>query len=125
MATKQTQAIQIANTYFQLAQQLLTLSQQVQIAKKAWSDTGTANVLASLSTAALNADGSLGQADTQVNTANPIDTRQVTGLARTTSSNQISAIVSVMDSIPNFVESLADVPVQGGIRAILNNASGG
>lgn len=124
-ANKQTQAIAVANTYLQLAQTLLALSQQIQTAKKAWGDNAVANVMASLQTAALSADGTLGQADTNPVVTNPIDTRQILTLSRTMSSNQIASLVSVLDNIPNFVESLADVPIQGGIRGILNNASGG
>lgn len=124
-ATPQSQAIQVANTYFGLVQQLVTLYQQIKVAKQQWGDDGVANVVAALQTAPLSADGTLGVADGSPNVAHPVDTRIYTTLNRAISANQLNAVVSMLDNIPTFVDSVAAVPQMGGVRAILNSACNG
>lgn len=80
-ATKQSQAIQSANTLISNAAQLFALYQSIKANAQQFSDLNVGGLLNSLSTAALNADGSLGTADVLPNVANPLDTR-LYGLSR-------------------------------------------
>lgn len=118
----QQKAVDNANLYIGLSASLIGLYQQIKIAKQTWSDNGIANVINSFPTRALSADGSLGTSDGSTVTSHPIDTVIMTGLNRNLSAQQIASLVSLLDNIVNFVDSSADVPIQGGVRQILNTA---
>lgn len=123
-ATQQSQAIQIANQLISLSAQLIAIYQQMVILDAAWTDDGTATVLANLATVALNADGSLGASDGAPNTAHPINPTTYPALARAVSSTQITQLKTILDGIVNYVGGQA-VTTQAGARAILNAAVGG
>ena len=102
-ATKQSQAIQSANTLISNAAQLFALYQSIKANAQQFSDLNVGGLLNSLSTAALNADGSLGTADVSPNVANPLDTR-LYGLSRSVSANQLNAMINTLNFIVTFVE---------------------
>lgn len=122
-ATAQTQAVQIANLLILLAQQQLSIYQQMVILDAAWTDDNAANIIAALATAPQNPDGSLGTADGSANAAHPIDTR-VVGLSRALTSTQIGQLKTIMDGIVAYVGGQA-VSTQASARPILNVATGG
>lgn len=123
-ATPQTQAIQTANSLIALAQQLMSIYQQMVILDAAWTDDAVAGTLAALATTALNADGSAGAADGSPNVAHPINTTTFPALSRAISSNQIGQLKTILDGIVNYVGGSA-VSTQASARPILNVAVGG
>lgn len=123
-ATKQSQAIQSANTLISNAAQLFELYQSIKANAQQFSDLNVGGLLNSLSTAALNADGSLGAADVSPNNANPLDTR-LYGLSRSVSANQLNAMINTLNFIVTFVECTGSVAQQSGVRANLSAMSGG
>jgi hypothetical protein len=123
-ATQQSQAIQIANQLISLSQTLMSIYQGMVVLDAAWSDDGTATVIAALGTVALNADGSLGAADGAPNVAHPINPALFPVLTRALSSNQITQLKTILDAVVTLVNGSA-VSAQTGARGILNAAVGG
>lgn len=124
-ATPQSQAVSLANQALTLDTAIATLLEQVNQFLTVWNDTGASNYLNSLATAAPNADGSLGTADGAPNTAHPIDTRVVAGLNRAISAADLSALVAY--PITNF-QAMCNgqaIAAIGGMRQIINKATGG
>ena len=124
MATNQSQSVQTSNTIISLAQSLNQLYQQIRVVNEQWGDNASANQVNAFPTCAQNVDGSLGAADSVPNVAHPIDTRVLTGLSRATSANSIASMLTVLNNIKTYVEGGA-VAATPGVRAILNNATGG
>lgn len=122
--TKQSQAIQTANSLIALSQQLISIYQQMVVLDAAWTDDGVATVLAAMGTVALSADGSLGAADGSPVVANPLNPTTYPGLSRAISSNQIGQLKTILDGIVNYVGGSA-VTTQASARPILNVAVGG
>lgn len=123
-ATQQSQAIAVANQLISLSNQLMSIYQQMVALDAAWTDQGVATVLAALTTAALNTDGSLGTADGTPNVAHPINPATYPSLSRAVSSNQIGQAKTIMDGLVSYVNGQA-VSTQAGARAILNAVIGG
>ncbi len=123
-ATNQSQAIQVANAYFAAASDLMAAYQRVVALGQQWTDESVANTLNALSTAALNADGTLGTADGTPNNTHPIDTRIYTALQHAVSANQIASVKTVEDAFVTLINGSA-VSAQVGARGILNSVIGG
>lgn len=123
-ATPQSATIQLANNLISLAQQMINVYNAHSALQQQWTDQGIANQLNALATAALATDGSLGTADVSANVAHPIDTRVVTSLGKALSSNQLTAIKSLLDQVKSLIDGNA-VTAQGGAHGILNAAVGG
>src|SRR6266436_1239595 len=124
IANPQTQAIQTANTMFNLAAQLMSLYTQMVALDAAWLDQGSAAVLAAMGTVIQNADGSLGTADVTPNITHPLDPTKYPSIQRSLSSNQIASIKTILDNIVTYVNGGA-VSATAGARGILNTAVGG
>lgn len=124
MATEQSQAIGVANGIIAAAQQLQAFYTSMTTLNQQWTDDAVANTLNALATAAQNTDGSLGTADTTPNTAHPIDTRVVTTLSRAISANEIASLLTIMQNVLTYVNGSA-VSATSGVRALLNNVTGG
>lgn len=125
-ATQQSQAIATANQIMSLAAQTVGLYGAITAANNAWTDDGSLAVLQALTTAALNADGSLGTADGTINNAHPIDTRVVanSGLARAISASDLGSILTQLNAIVGFINGTQAGPTAG-VRSVLNKATGG
>lgn len=123
-ATQQSQAIQVANSLFGLAAQLMSIYTQMVALDAAWSDNGLAAVIAAMGTVTLNADGSLGTVDSTPNVAHPLNPATYPTLQRALSSNQIAQIKTVLDNVVTYVNGSA-VSATSGARAILNSSVGG
>lgn len=123
--TPQSQAVQTANTILGLAGTLMSLYTQINSAVQAFSDTGAANFWGNFPTAATNADGTIGLADSNPTAGHVIDTRIITGLSRSASSADLQAAVSTLQSIQTYLNGTGDVPQTGGVRLSLNKLIGG
>ena len=123
-ATVQSQAIEGVNGGIGSAQQLMNLYVQLVHLKEIWQDVNVGQTISAMSTIKLNADGSLGAADTTPNAGNPIDTNKYPTLSRALSSTQIAQMKTILDGIVDYIEGRA-VSAQPGARAILNTAIGG
>lgn len=123
-ATPQTQAIAIANTIIGLAQQLKTLSDQIAAVNLQWQDDGTANTLNALATTTVNVDGTAGTVDGTPNVAHPINVAVYTALNRAISANDLASLLTVLNSVPNYVAGGA-ISATPGVRGILNKVIGG
>lgn len=123
----QTQALQTINQLMSIAGQLLGLCYQIQVIDAAWNDDAIATTIAALGTIALNADGSLGAADSSPVTTHPINPNTYPTILRLISSTQITQIKTVLDNLPNWIISGEAVASVGNAsnRAILNVATGG
>jgi hypothetical protein len=64
-----------ANQIISIAQEVMGFYNQAVALNNAWNDDGSLTVIENLATCTVNADGSLGTADGNPNSANPIDTR--------------------------------------------------
>lgn len=123
-ATPQTQAIQVANALVSASQQLMALYQLMVTIDQQWTDDAVATTLAAMTTAALNADGSVGANDGSPNTSHPISPTTYPTMTRALSSTQFAQIKTILDGIVNYVGGSA-VSTQVGARAIINFAVGG
>ena len=124
VANPQTQAIQIANTLFNLSSQLMAVYTQMVVLDQQWIDQGSANVINALGTVAINVDGSTGAADATPNVAHPVDPGKYPSIQRSLSANQIASIKTVLDNIVTYVNGSA-VTATPSARGILNSAVGG
>jgi hypothetical protein len=124
VANPQTQAIQIANTLFNLSSQLMAVYTQMVVLDQQWTDQGSANVINALGTVAINVDGSTGASDATPNVAHPVDPAKYPSIQRSLSANQISSIKTVLDNIVTYVNGSA-VTATPSARGILNSAVGG
>lgn len=122
--TPSSQAIQTANQLISLSQQLLAIYQQMLVIDAAWTDDTVATTVAAMSTTTLNADGSIGTADSTPNVAHPMSLTVYPTLSRAISSNQLGQAKTILDGIVNYVGGTA-VTTQVGARAILNAVTGG
>jgi hypothetical protein len=123
-ATPQTQAIQVANTLFGLAAQLMSIYTQMEALDAAWTDNALAAVIANMGTVVQNADGSIGAADGSPNVAHPLNPATYPSLQRCLSSNQIASIKTILDNVVTYVNGSA-VSATASARAILNSSVGG
>jgi hypothetical protein len=123
-ATVQSQAIQASNDGIGCAQQVMSLFTQLVQLQQQWQDVNVGGTLSSMSTVALNADGSLGASDATPNPNHPIDPAKYPGIARAVTSTQIAQIKTILDGIVDYVNGQA-VQTQPGARAILNVVVGG
>jgi len=122
MATnKQSQAIANVARIVDAAQRLIQLALEIEALSNAYSDQGSATVLANMQTAPVKADGT-------VDTANPdatvVTTNPIVALPRSLSSFQISQLLTTIQGWQNYVAGQA-LSANAGARAILNAASGG
>lgn len=125
-ATLNTQTVALANQVMALMQQLGTLQGQIAAAVEQWTQINAATQLAGMATCALNADGTLGAADTSPSTANGhvIDTRLTTGLARAESAYSIGLAENLLASVNTLLGGSA-VAAQSAFPNILAMMTGG
>lgn len=123
-ANAQSQAVQTANQLINLAAQLMNIYQQMVVLDAAWTDQGSAAVLAALGTVAVGADGSTGAADANPTAGHPIDPTKYPALSHTLSATQITQLKTVLDNIVTYVNGQA-VPATASARGILNASFGG
>src|SRR6266436_6441176 len=114
IANPQTQAIQTANTMFNLAAQLMSLYTQMVALDAAWLDQGSAAVLAAMGTVIQNADGSLGTADVTPNITHPLDPTKYPSIQRSLSSNQIASFNTGIWGQVHLLTGGAFTPAAGG-----------
>ena len=108
-ATKQSQAISLANELIGLAGQLQSVNFTSSNLSQRYGNQGTQGVLNALPTCALNADGTLGAADVTPVAGNPIDTRVVTGLNRACTAQHLIAVKNIMNEFIAFMSNAAVV----------------
>ena len=102
-ATKQSQAVSLANELIGLAGQLQNVNFTSSNLSQRYGNQGTQAILNSLPTCALNADGTLGMADVAPVPGNPIDTRVVTGLNRACTAQNLIAVKNIMNEFIAFM----------------------
>jgi hypothetical protein len=124
IANPQTQSIQVVNGLIMLAQQLMGLYSQLEMLDAQWTDQNVATTIAAMTTAALNADGSIGANDGTPNSAHPLSPVAYPMLMRSMSSTQIGQLKSTLDAVVTYINGGA-VSANPGARAILNGAVGG
>jgi hypothetical protein len=125
MATQQSQVLSLGNQAIQITQQIDSLYETVCQFLEQWQDDNAQSVVLALATCALNADGSLGQADAAPNNAHPINTALYPGLSRAISASDLLALQTY--PISNFkamVEGAAIAAVPS-MRSLINKATGG
>lgn len=106
-ATKQSQAVALANELIGLAGMLQSVNFTASGLSQRYGNQGTQAVLNALPTCALAADGSLGAADTAPVSGNPIDTRVVIGLNRACTAQQLIAVKNTMNEFIAFMSNAA------------------
>jgi len=121
----QSQAIYVANSYLALAEQLMTMHDQLTELALQWTDDNVVNTLAQLHTVSIQLDGSLATiGDSSPIQTNPINPQVYQTLTRPVSTLQITQIKTVLDGIVSYVNGSA-VTTQPGAHAILNAVIGG
>lgn len=127
-ATLNSQTIALANQAIGLIGQLNTLVGQIDALTAQWTQLAAATQLAAFPTCALNADGTLGTADTSPSTAtgHVIDTRTATasGLNRATSAYNIGLAENLLADVASLLGGNA-VAAQAGFPSILAQLTGG
>lgn len=124
-ATPQSAAIQVANALISEANNSILLFYNNHTSLMAqWTEQGIATILSKLGTVPLNPDGSLGTTpDPAPVPGNPIDPAKYP-LTKSLSSNDITAIKTILDQIKLLIDGNA-VAAQTGAHGILNKAVGG
>jgi hypothetical protein len=102
-ATKQTQAVSMANELLSLAGQLQSILFTAQGLSQRYGNQGIQAVLNALPTRAQNADGSLGTPDVSPVAGNPINTDAVTGLNRACKASELIAVKNIMNDYITFM----------------------
>lgn len=123
-ADQQSQAIANANAIMALAAQAIMLYNQIRQRTDAWNDDNSLEVLAFMGTAAQNADGTLGKADTNPDPAHPLNTGIYTTLARAVSAKQLANAVSLLETMAAFMNG-DNVGANPGMRGTLNSIAAG
>lgn len=105
--TKQDQAVAGANTLISLMGVFRGLRAQVNDLITAYTNEGWSTVWAAFPTALQNADGTLGTADGAPNTTHPVDTRVVTGLAKSVTETQLVNAIVCLQQLQKFLTNQA------------------
>ncbi len=105
--TKQSRAINAANSLMAIAQQLSGLRATINQFVTQYNSEGYSGVWSSLPTAAQNADGSLGAADGASTPGHPIDTRIVTALNKAVTAAMLTSGVTLIEQLQNFFNNQA------------------
>jgi hypothetical protein len=124
VGTPQSQAIHVANSLLGLAQQIMSIYDQIGLVHEQWTDQGVANTLATFSTVDVTTDGGIGAPDPAPVNGHAIDTSIYTGLSRSVSALEITQIKSTLDDLKGYIDG-QDLGPNPGARAILNAATGG
>jgi len=106
-ATQQSAGVNGANLLYNAVQQLRLLRSAVNEFVTQYNDNSWGTVWAAFATAAVNADGSLGQADASPNAAHPIDTRIISGLQSDRSVNDMTSAVTALEAFQSFLTGAA------------------
>lgn len=118
-------AIQTANAYLDIVDQILTIYSELRDLNAIAVDNNVAAVLGKMQTVAVNPDGSLATVeDAQIITANPISPRLYPTFNRPVSLTQLAQAKTILDGLIEYVEGRA-VTTQIGARAILHAVHGG
>ncbi len=124
VGTPQSQAIYVANSLIGVAQQIMSIYDQIGLLGEQWTDQNVANILATFSTVDITVDGGVGAVDPEPVNIHMIDPNLYPTLSRPLSSMQITQIKSALDDIKAYIDG-TDVAQNPGARAILNVATGG
>ena len=123
-ATPNSQAIQVMNGLIQAAQQFMQSYNQLVTLQQQWTDNNVGATLALLTTAALNADGTIGANDGSPNSAHPISPTAYPSALRAVTATQVSQAKTILDGFVTYINGQA-VTTQVGAHAILNAMVGG
>lgn len=102
-ATKQTQAIAMANEALGYAAALGQLTDNINSFVARYNNQATSTVWNALATAGVNADGTLGAADGAPNNAHPISTAVYPALNRAVAANDMVTFVALLQAFQNFM----------------------
>jgi hypothetical protein len=102
IATKQASAITAAQSLLAIATTLISMDQQLQSLLAEYTNEGYSAIWAAMTTAPLNADGSLGTAD-----ASPVNTHPITVGAIDRSQTQLVAMMTFAGDFHNFLNNAA------------------
>lgn len=123
-ATPQTQAIQLANALLAVGAQTYNLQQQIAGILSQWTQVNAGAIYNAMATAPVNSDGTLGTADGSAVVTHVMDPRVYTTLNRAISSNDLTALNTLVTSL-NALLTGATVSQQAGFPQMLNKVVGG
>lgn len=103
MSTPNTQAVAGLNALNGMMGQIASLRQQINDFVLQYNDNNWSATWAAMATAALNADGTLGTADSAPVSTHPIDNRYYAALARSTTSGNYVNAVSMLEALQAFL----------------------
>lgn len=105
--TKQTRALNAANSLMAIAQQLSALRATVNQFVTQYNSEGYSTVWSNLGTCAQNSDGSLGTADGSPTSGHPINVGTYTSLNKAVSATQLTGGVTMIEQLQNFFTNAA------------------
>jgi len=126
-ATKQSQAIALANRLLLAGQSAYDLKAEIDAILSLWQETNAGAVFNSMQTAAVNADGSLGAADAAPIVTNPINVQvpPYNSLMRAISANDLAALNTLMGSLQTLLGGTGDPGQQAAFPQALAKIVGG
>jgi hypothetical protein len=122
--TAQSQAIYVANSLLGVAQQIMSIYEQIGLLSQQWNDQQVANTMATFSTVNETPDGGIGDPDPTPINGHNFDPAIYPGLSRSVSAMEVTQIKTALDDIKAYIDG-QDLPPNPGARAILNVATGG
>jgi hypothetical protein len=122
--TTQSQAIHVANSLLGVAQQIMSIYDQIGLLGEQWNDQQVAATLDKFATVGETPDGGIGDPDPEPVSGNAIDPATYPGLNRSVSALEINQIKGVLDDLKAYIDG-QDLGANLGARAILNVATGG
>jgi hypothetical protein len=118
-----TQLIGQINQIVSLSQLMTTTVAQIQALNTAWSNNSSGTLITSLTTMAMNADGTPNDNDATPNSSHPISTIAYPSLTRSATVSQVEQALTVLNAFAS-VGTGAAVSADAGAQAILNALSG-
>jgi hypothetical protein len=100
--TKQTRALNAANSLMSIAQQLAALRATINQFVTQYNSEGYGTTWGNLATCAQNSDGSLGTADGSPTSGHPIDNRVYTTLNKAVPATALTSGVTLIQQLQNF-----------------------
>lgn len=127
-ATLQSQTIQVINNLVFAANQLIAAKALIDQVSASFTQLTMGNVLTALATAPVNADGSLGTADTSPNPAHDIDPRVFASLSvplgRPLTSGEVTSLLTGLQGVSLYLTG-ASAAAQGQLPQLFAKVSGG
>jgi hypothetical protein len=122
--TAQSQAIHVANSLLGVAQQIMSIYDQIGLLHEQWNDQQVAATLDKFATVGETPDGGIGDSDPTPVSGHTIDVSVYPGLSRSVSALEINQIKGALDDLKAYIDG-QDLAANPGARAILNVATGG